>query len=199
MQVPLSVHFEFLEFLHICRHRNIFQRTLRDPFSTVGDDADAAKVLKDDVLRRVRRIGEAELRPPLEAEIVIRLMDGRRTAPELTGEIFGNHEEYRTEYARIRRELKRLESKGVVAATTLFGRKRPYRITRYGVARLMQVNGTKEESFVNPTDAFLYIATIAVLALVLDLPEAPSGLPLVLAFLSGGSIVRLLESLRSVW
>ncbi len=162
----------------------------------VGEEA--KRRLGEDVRRQVRRIREASLRSPLETEIVLCLMDGRRTAAELTETIFGPGGDLKAEYARVRRDLKGLESRGIVAATTLFGRERPYRLTKYGVAKLIDIGGMDAESLFPHHDIALYVATTLLFALVLSFDRMPEWTILLFVFASGASTVRLLEVLRKV-
>jgi len=161
-------------------------------------EKEASKRLREEVLSRIRRAREADLRSPLEMEIVTRLMEGARTATELTVEIFGSGDDLRAEYARVRRQLKGLESRGTVAAVSLFGRERPYRLTRYGVSKLINLQGVREERLVSLADVGLYLSTAAFLSLVLSVADVPSWVPPLFIFLSGASAARILGTLWKV-
>lgn len=75
----------------------------------------------------------------LEAEILRRLTDGRKTAFELIDAIYGlrrGDKGFNSARLKVRRALRSLERRGFVS-TNLFGREKPYRLTRYGVAVLL--------------------------------------------------------------
>jgi DNA-binding PadR family transcriptional regulator len=106
----------------------------------VGTPDDRTKEIQRRTLASVRRLRYLDL-SPLEAEILDRLIDGRRTAVELVGEIYGlgrGDESYDASCVRVRRALRRLERRGL-ASTRIFGRDRPYRVTRHGVAVLASI------------------------------------------------------------
>jgi hypothetical protein len=92
------------------------------------------------VLTSVRKLRQIKL-SLLQAEVIDRLIDGRRTATELVLEIFASRpgdEGFEAYYSRVRRDLRDLERRGY-ASTGLFGRDRPYHITPYGVAVLLSI------------------------------------------------------------
>jgi hypothetical protein len=92
------------------------------------------------VLTSVRKLRQIKL-SLLQAEVIDRLIDGRRTATELVLEIFASRprdEDFEAYYSRVRRDLRDLERRGY-ASTGLFGRDRPYRITPYGAAVLLSI------------------------------------------------------------
>jgi len=78
----------------------------------------------------------------LDAEILDRLIDGKRTIAELVNEIYGlrrGNEGYESHCKRVRRATQSLERKGLVS-TQIFGRDKPYRLTRHGVAVLASIS-----------------------------------------------------------
>jgi len=97
--------------------------------------------LHDKALSSVRRLRAMNF-TMLEADIMDRLIEGRRTAVELVVEIYGLSREdpaYRAACIRVRRALRGLEHRGMVS-TKLFGRDKPYRLTRHGVALLASIS-----------------------------------------------------------
>jgi len=155
-------------------------------------EKEAGRKVREEVLKRIRRAREADLTSPLEIEIVARLMEGDRTATELTEQIFGSSDDLGAEYARVRRQLKGLESRGIVAGVTLFGRERPYRLTRYGISKLISLQGVREERLVPLPDIALYLSTLSLLAFVLFTSHTPSWVPPLFIFLTGASAARIL-------
>jgi hypothetical protein len=92
------------------------------------------------VLSSLRKLRQIRL-TLLQAEIIDRLIDGRRTSTELVLEIFASRpgdEGFEAYYSRVRRDLRDLEIRGY-ASTSLFGRDKPYHITPHGVAVLLSI------------------------------------------------------------
>ena len=90
------------------------------------------------VSRAIKDLDNLEVSDLLEAQIVERLLEGRRTVTELVEEIYGHRkgdEGFMSAYSRTRRCIQHLESRGFVA-TKILGRDRPYRLTKYAVSRL---------------------------------------------------------------
>jgi DNA-binding PadR family transcriptional regulator len=92
------------------------------------------------VLSSVRKLRQIRL-TLLQAEIIDRLIDGRRTGTELVLEIFATRpgdEGFEAYYSRVRRDLRDMEKRGY-ASTSLFGRDKPYHITPHGLAALLSI------------------------------------------------------------
>ncbi len=105
-----------------------------------GGEEDDLFLLRERVLSSVKKLRHIDL-DMLQVEIIDRLIEGRRTATELVIEIYeieAKNSEYQARYAAVRRGLKGLERRGYTS-TNLFGRDRPYRLTRYGVATLCSI------------------------------------------------------------
>jgi len=92
----------------------------------------------DEAKDRLERLAEAldtiEIDGSLQARILQELVSGKKTVSELTDIIYGlgrGDKGFPSSYMRARRAAKRLESKGFISAP-LFGRDKPYRLTRIG-------------------------------------------------------------------
>lgn len=140
---------------------------------------------------------ESELESPLQIQIIACLLEGRRTATELTHQIYGSGDrgEMKTDYARVRRELKRLESRGFVAGASLFSRERPYRLTRHGTSSLFGLAGLVDCALLPRKDLLLHLATALLLFALIAIPNLPGWLHLLFAFMSGASTVRVMALL----
>lgn len=146
----------------------------------------------------------------LSVEILSNLIEGRMTVAEITERVYGltnNDEGYSSCYSRIRRGIRRLESKGLVSRS-LFGTNQPFRLTELAVINLAKIGGEEKQMKVVPrTDLVVYLATI-----VLALPVVFSALTLVeiaelsiisifgcFCFLLGISFTRIVMSVRRVF
>ncbi len=98
----------------------------------------------------------------LQAEIIDRLIDGRRNATELVLEIFASRpgdEGFEAYYSRMRRDLRDLERRGY-ASTGLFGRDKPYRVTPHGVAVLLtMIPDMGEAKLIRPKQIAIFSST----------------------------------------
>jgi hypothetical protein len=84
----------------------------------------------------------------IQTEILIRLADGRRTATELSVQIYGNdanNPSAETYYARIRRAARDLQRRGFVS-TPLLGRDKPYRLTEHGILQIASLGNSARSS-----------------------------------------------------
>ena len=96
---------------------------------------------RDALIRVVDRIHLLGLRSGIETEIMRELVRGRRTTRELVDVIYSEDSEastFESYYAKIRRALKNLHSKGLITSS-LFGREKVYRLTRHGDRTLISV------------------------------------------------------------
>jgi hypothetical protein len=102
-----------------------------------------------------------ELSRPIEAEILHSLTEGRRTAGELTERIFGvtkENENYHTYYMKVFRAAKTLHRQGYLS-TRLFGRDRPYKLTPFAAAKMMEIEEVKR-GLLLPHDVAAYFVAI---------------------------------------
>ncbi len=116
----------------------------------------------DPILNEVLRRAESEVRAAiakfetldvsslLEAKIMAELAAGRRTTAELACSIFetdNEKPEYSGYYDRVHRALRVLEGRGYVSRR-LFGKEKPYRLTKLAVACLLTLDpGTRRRSW----------------------------------------------------
>ena len=133
-------------------------------------DAEKLDLLRKRLLSSVKKLRQSQL-TMLQAEIIDRLIDGKRTATELAHEIFQANpgdEGFQANYAKIRRDLKELEIRGY-ASTNLFGRDKHYRLTRNGVAMLSSILPEMGETrLVGIWDLGIFVATASAAVLLIS-------------------------------
>jgi hypothetical protein len=181
---------------------------LRNPRSD-GSEADRVAIrLADDLISSIKEFRELNL-GMLEVEVLARLVDGRRTNNELVLEIYGtgkDRSDFTADYNRVRRALKNLERKGLVS-TPLLSKEKPYRLTQHGIASLTRIGGTKwpKPRIIPVKDRVLYASSIifAVATVAVSRGEVLSHpfdsiLASVFLVTVGGSLVRMLETIRRV-
>jgi hypothetical protein len=96
---------------------------------------------------------------PLETEILIKLVEGRRTATELCESIYSvekSNPSFHTYYMKVSRAVKELQRRGFVS-TRVFGRDKPYTLTPIAAAHMMNV-GNRDVRVVPIVDAVAYIS-----------------------------------------
>jgi len=134
-----------------------------------GEAAPALESARKDLVESARKLARAEVDSVLQSEVLTSLIDGRRTLAELVEGIYGvkkESPEYQAYYARVRRAVKNLSSKGLVSEGIL-RKDTPYRITKYGVAKLSQIGEpAKEYSLISREDYVLFALSAALLAAV---------------------------------
>ena len=116
-----------------------------------------------EVLRHlVDRIHLLDLKSGVQTAVLKELVQGRRTTRELVNLIYGEDRgaaTYESNYTRVRRALKSLESRGYVSSS-LFGREKTYRLTRHGERTLMNVTAGREPpSLLGKMEIFLLVVT----------------------------------------
>jgi len=137
---------------------------------------------------------------PLQAEILVQLMDGNRTMAELTLSIF--HSDYRqdsfqTYRNRVRRAVRNLEKRGLVSKKRILGRDKPYGLTHHGVAKVASIVPDMPEPMIfGRKDLVLLVLTILAgfAAWLMPYPHGTS----VFALLLGMTAVRSLQILWRV-
>ena len=160
------------------------------------------------MLENLKDLRNLEVATVLEAEIVARLLNGRRTSGELAEEIFGvnrDAESFHSYYMRVCRALHSLERRGYVG-TKLFGRDRPYKLTQHCLGRLARLGSEEPPRLIPPHDAAVYASTIiissvAILARTGFLDLTRQGFMIMFTvgiLLSGISITRFIEMIRKV-
>jgi hypothetical protein len=155
----------------------------------------------------LRTLPETELSPH-ELGVAEQLLGGRRTIRELvllTYDVSPEDEGYRTCYMRVRRALITLEGKGMVSSA-LFGKAKPYRLTRHAIEKLLAVcdGGERYANIVKRIDYLAYSSALGLSLATLFTSTVSTDPPLVLGLagasllLTGISVCRLLETLRRV-
>lgn len=145
------------------------------------------------------------LKSGLQTEVLREIVDGPRTIRELVNIIYGEDRgtsSFETHYARVRRAARYLEARGYVSAS-LFGREKPYRLTRHGERCLANLaSGFPAPRVVLGRDAFLFAGTLflGILNLLDAASPRPSTSVVSAAFLVllGASLCRGLTILREV-
>jgi len=122
----------------------------------------------EELNRRVRsgvsKLGGLEIGDQLAVEVLSRLVEGRRTSSEIVTLIYGlkrGDEGFESSYGRVRREIRKLESKGLISRN-LFGREKPYRLTQLAVTNLARIGGEEKQTpLMMTTDLAAYLVTLA--------------------------------------
>lgn len=122
----------------------------------------------EQLTRRVRdgvsKLKGLEVGDELGVEILSQLVDGRKNTSEIVELIYGlskGDEGFRSSYGRVRREIRRLESKGLISRN-LFGQEKSCRLTDIAVINLARIGrGEKQQSLLPRTDLAAYLVTLA--------------------------------------
>ena len=168
----------------------------------------------DDLNKRVKEgisnLRGLEIGDELGVEILSQLVEGRKSTSEIVELVYGlkhNDDGYKSSHARIGREIRKLESKGLVSRS-LFGKEKPYRLTELAVINLARIGGKERQLAVIPRiDIAVYSLTAGLSLLegsqaagLLQLSETQTiALLVVLSFFLGISTVELLRTLRRVF
>lgn len=169
--------------------------------SVDGEDLSRRRVIS----RIADSVHRLDLKSGLQTEVLREIVEGPRTVRELVQIIFGEDRDnpsFETHYARTRRALKQLEARGYVSAA-LFGREKPYRLTKHGERCLASLAiGLPTPSVALPTDLGLFGATLflGILNLVGQALGGPatSIVPSAFLLLLGLSLCRAFTILREV-
>jgi len=174
------------------------------------DLTEIRKVAKERVLRAIGDLRQLDVQDLTQARIIGSLLAGQRTVSELVEEIYGykrGDEGYMGAYSKTRRAVMVLSSHGYVS-TRLFGKDKPYRLTRYAVSNLADIRVNGDRPRIMPRiDMVIHSITIflGVVAFLfaLDTISLGSSLPFAVFYavfflFLGGSIIRLLESVAKV-
>ena len=176
-------------------------------FRAGSDDIDD---MKQRVIEGVSKLKGLDIGDELAIEILSQLIQGRKTLTEITEGIYGlarSDEGFKSSYGRVDREIRKLESKGLVSRK-LFGNNKPYRLTQFAIINLAKIGGEEQQlAIVQRIDLVPYLATL-VIAIVafseargwLFLPEIGTlGLFVSLGFAAGLSFGRILQTIRRVF
>jgi hypothetical protein len=116
----------------------------------------------------ITRLRGLDIGDEITVEILGNLVDGKKTVAEIVERVYGLNSQdggYFSAYSRIRRGIRRLESKGLVS-TGILGREKPYRLTDLAMINLARIGGgDKQMSVLSARDVLSYLVT-----LVLSLP-----------------------------
>ena len=94
-------------------------------------DSENIEEFRRRVKNGVSNLKGLEIADELSVEIISQLVEAKKTSSEMTTLIYGlrrGDEGFESSYGKIRREIRILESKGLVSRK-LFGRDKPYKIT----------------------------------------------------------------------
>jgi hypothetical protein len=170
---------------------------------------EALSRLRSRLRQEMDRLARSELNM-LQAAIVEELLSGQRTVAELVATVYSvdtNQDGYITYYSRIRREIRLMESKGLVVSRKAFGRDKPYSLTQLAIARLTRMEGVRPASWkaVPRKDLVLYAAVLgagSILAWMatVGVEHPVRFLALAFAFVFAGGIAfcRFIESIGRV-
>ncbi len=165
--------------------------------------------IRDTLRNTARSLGQMPIKSQLEADILERLIDGKRTITELVSIIYGTQrdgEEFFAHYMKTKRAARSLAARGIVA-TNLFGRDRPYRLTPHGIERLAEIGGRTgtKARLVPIVDRGVYAVTLvsALATFVIARLGSPDHRTMLVAssivfFLGGIAFTRALQSIRRV-
>ncbi len=176
-------------------------------FRAGSDDIDD---LKRRVVDGVSKLKGLDIGDDLAVEILGQLVHGKRTLTEISEGVYGlgrSDEGFQSCYTKVRREIRRLESRGLVSRK-LFGNNKPYRLTRLAVTNLARIGGGEEQQdrVIPRVDLVPYLGTAgtAIVAFLqsrgfLHFPEMGTiALLLLFGAFIGISICRTLETIRRV-
>ncbi len=195
-------------------------RISANPLPLIGPSLHSRTVFRadsdniDDLKRRVRngvsKLRGLEVGDELGVEVLAQLVDGKMTASEIVERVYGitsSDEGFNSAYGKVRREIRKLESKGLVSRK-LFGNEKPYGLTDLAVINLARIGREGKQVPVIPRkDIALYVVTGALSIPVIlsntghiQLAELSTiGLLVFFCILFGISLCRFLETLRRVF
>jgi hypothetical protein len=166
--------------------------------------------LKQRVSEGVSKLRGLDIGDELTVEILGQLIHGRKTLTEITEGIYGlgrSDEGFKSSYGRVDREIRKLESKGLVSRK-LFGNNKPYRLTQLAIINLAKIGGDEQQlRVIQRIDLVPYLATLGIAFMAfseamgwLVLPEIGTLLIFVsLGFSAGLSFGRILQTIRRVF
>jgi hypothetical protein len=129
-----------------------------------SDTAENLKKLRTRVHEGVSKLRGLEIGDELAIEILAQLVDGRKSTAEIVELIYGlrkGDDGFISCYSRVGREIKRLESKGLVSRQ-LFGRDKPYRLTELAVTNLARIGGEEKQlALILKSELVIYLVTVS--------------------------------------
>ena len=133
-------------------------------FRADSDSIENIDKLNKRVREGVSRLRGLDVGDVLFIEILAQLVDGRKSSTEVVELIYGlrkGEEGFISCYSRVSREIKKLESRGLVSRK-MFGRDKPYRLTELAITNLARIGGEERQlALVEKTELAVYLATIA--------------------------------------
>ncbi len=132
----------------------------------VGTGEDAFRELRERINSSLSDLVRAQFTDLLQVEILLELLNGRRTVAELVAAIYevGDRDPgFKTYYTKVSRSTSELRSRGLLSRS-LLGREKPYHITQLAVARMSSFEGVKASSrgdVVPREDLVLYVSSLA--------------------------------------
>ena len=132
----------------------------------VGVGEDAFQDLRDRINGSLSGLVRAQFTDILQVEILLELLNGRRTVSELVAAVYGvgdGDPGFKTSYSRVSRSAAELRSRGFLSRS-LLGKEKPYHITQLAVARMSSFEAVKASwrgEVVPRGDLTLYISSLA--------------------------------------
>jgi len=178
-------------------------------FRADSDSIENIDRLKTRVREGISKLKGLDVGDVLSIEILAQLVGGRKSITEIVELIYGLRKGdggFISSYSRVSREIKKLESKGLVSRK-IFGQNKPYRLTELAITNLARIGGEQNQMvLVQRSELAIYLATIA-----LALPIASQTLNIwqlgdlvtstifpTFCFLLGFSCSKVLQTLRRV-
>jgi hypothetical protein len=124
-----------------------------------------ARELRERINGSLSELVRSQFTDILQVEILLELLDGRRTVAELVAAIYGLGDRdpgFKTYYTRVSRSAAELRSRGFLSRR-LLGKEKPYHITQLAVARMSSFEGVKATSrgeVVPRGDLTLYVSSL---------------------------------------
>ena len=173
-------------------------------------ESENIRYLQHRVRNGIAKLRGLEIGDDLGIEILSHLIDGGRSVCEIVELAYGlgnNDQGYKSAHARVSREIRKLESRGLVSRRIL-GKEKPYRLTELAVINLAKIGGEERQLPVVPRlDMAAYSATLALSLFEgveamgwLSLSRSGTiGLLVILSFMLGISFVEVLRTIRRVF
>ncbi len=178
-------------------------------FRADSDTASKLNRLRARVHEGVSKLKGLEIGDQLAIEILAQLVDGRKSTAEIVELVYGLRKGdggFISCYSRVAREVKRLESRGLVSRK-MFGRDKPYRLTELAVTNLARIGGEERQlALVQRSELAVYLVTIGlavpIASQTLDLWQLGDVVTAVVfpcfCFFLGFSCSRVLQTIRRV-
>ena len=176
-------------------------------FRAGSDDIDDLKQKVVDGVSKLRGLDIGDL---LAVEILGQLVQSKKNLTEITEGIYGlgrSDEGFKSCYTRVGREIRRLESKGLISRK-LFGNERPYRLTQLAIINLAKIGGEEQQIPIIPrVDLVPYLGTLGLSIVgamhargIFQLSEIGTlGFLLLFGIFVGISLTEVLRTLRRVF